>query len=160
MSKAFDTVNHYKLAAKLLNTNIPPPTLNIFSITSEAAKHSPNYDTANHSPNSSKQKSHKVECCPRIYSTYTPKTYRLHRKTYNLRRRHYNLRLTQQLSDSRTDSNPFYMTYTDGRKTTTYNSTQAKQPCSPQTTKIQQQSKPHNRPYHSANDQNPPKFSD
>ena len=53
MSKAFDIVNHHTLAAKFLNTKtFHHLSLNIFSITSEAAQHTLSYGIANHTPNS------------------------------------------------------------------------------------------------------------
>ena len=73
ITKVFDTVNHYTQAAKLLNTNIPSLIIKFIFNYIRGHKHTPNYAIANHSPNSSKQESHKEECCPTKGTPSTPR---------------------------------------------------------------------------------------
>ena len=75
MSQAFDTVNHYTLIEKLINTNTPNLITRFIANYIRGRKAFNNIKIKTHLRNNSKLVFHKVDCSPRPYLISTCQTY-------------------------------------------------------------------------------------
>ena len=159
MSKAFDTVNHYTLAAKLLNTNIPPLIIKfIFNYIRGRKAFTQLYNSQSFTKQFKTGVPQGGVLSPTLFNIYTsdiptpPQD--VHLTTYEdditIYASHSNYRIAEQrLQPYLHDIHG----WTKDKRPTTQCKQNHDNPVHPRPRRIQEQSKPHNRPYHSANDQ-------